>query len=366
MESRSRREPLSRNGRSARIEAASLVATASVAAVLACPVPLAGQALRGEVRALETQARLSYSTVVLEPGFPPRFTDDSGSFWYATLANGTYRLSVRAIGFSPFDTVITVTAAPVVLQIGLRPLAFELPPVTVVAMRSCLRPGPPAADSEPELAAIFDQIRETAARYRLLSDTYPFRYWLERWTWDDPPQSRGGGPAIDTVELRSNVRRAYAPGALVLMEAGPRGRRERVLRLPTLVDLADSMFHRTHCFAFAGMDSIDGRSQWRVDFLAAERLRTPDVGGSAWLDTDTHQLHRLTLRLTRPERAMATIRSLEATVAFGYLLPSITVPIHIAAKTESARGRRGLLIVHEEQRLLGVQFLGARPGRESP
>jgi carboxypeptidase family protein len=339
---------------------------ASVAAVVACPVPARGQALRGDVRAAETQAPLPYSTVVLDPGFSGRFTDDSGLFAFAALASGTYRLVVRAIGYVPFDTVIALTGRPIVLHVGLLPLAFELPPVTVVGMRTCLRPGPPAPDSEPELAAIFDELRETAARYRLLSDAYPFKYWIERRMWDDPPPPRGEALVIDTVELRSDVRRRYAPGGLLEVQAGPRGRLERMLRVPTLVDLADSIFHKAHCFAYAGTDTLDGRSQWRVDFLAAEQLRAPDVAGSAWLDTETYLLHRLTFRLTRPERALATVRSLEVTVAFGDLLPSVTVPTRIAATSEAARGPRRRLTGHEEQRLLRVEFVRAPPGSQPP
>jgi hypothetical protein len=354
---------LPRHRRSAGADAAGLIAAAGVAALLACPVAARGQALRGNVRAAETKAPLPYSTVVLDPGFSGRFTDDSGYFAFAALASGTYRLVVRAIGFVPFDTMIAVPGgAPIVLHIGLLPLAFELPPVTVIGMRTCLRPGPPAADSEPELAAIFDELRETAARYRLLSDAYPFKYWLERRVWDDPPPPHGEALAMDTMELRSNVRRRYTPGGLLELQAGPRGRLERMLRVPTLVDLADSIFHKAHCFAFAGIDTIDGRSQIRVDFLAAERLRAPDVAGSAWLDAETYVLRRLTFRLTRPERALATVKSLDVTVAFGELLPSVTVPTRIAATSEAARGPRRGLTGYEEQRLLRVEFLRAPPG----
>lgn len=332
-------------------------------AVIVGAATVQAQTLRGEVRAAETAVRLPYSTVLLEPGFPPRFTDDSGFFRYDALAAGSYRLTARAIGYSPFDTTITVAGEPIVLLVTLRPLAFELPPVIVAALGPCRRPGPPSPEDEPELAAIFDQLRETAARFQLLSDGYPFRYWLERRMWDERP-GRGESPAaVDTAEYRSNVRRQYRPGNLI--EREPKVRGGRVLRLPTLVDLADSTFHRAHCFGLAGVDSLDGRTQWRVDFAPAERLRSPDVGGTAWLDTDTYQLWRLTLRLTRPERALSTIRSLEATVTFDYLLPAVTVPALIASTTQAGRGRRQVTI-HEEQRLIGLHFVGARPGAATP
>jgi len=327
--------------------------------------PAAAQTLRGDVRAAETNLPLPYSTVVLQPGVVGRFANDSGFFSFPRLPAGTYRMVVRAIGYLPFDTMITMAAEPIELHVRLPPLAVELPPVTVVATRACLRPGPPARDSEPELAKIFDQLRENAERFRLLSDAYPFTYWVERHVWEDPPVPDAVAE-LDTIELRSDVRLPYRPGELIVSQVGPRGRRERTLRLPTVIDLADSAFHKAHCFTFAGVDSLFGRLHVRVDFLAADRLRSPDVAGSAWLDSETYQLRQLIFRLTRAERAARSLTALEATVAFEELFPSLTVPVRIAAKSEARRPRRRLVTGHEWQRLLRVEFLRGQPGSRSP
>ena len=341
-----------------------LVGVASVAAGLACPVSASAQALRGDVRAIETNIPLPYSTIVLQPGVVGRFANDSGFFAFPELALGSYRVVVRAIGYLPFDTTITVAAEPIVLHVRLPPLAVELPPVTIVATRACLRPGPPSPDSEPELAAIFDQLRENAARYRLLSDAYPFRYWVEREQWSDP-LAGDTAMVVDTLEFWSHPWKPYKPGGLIINRPGPQGRPERTLRLPTLIDLADSVFHEAHCFGFAGIDSLHGRGQLRVDFLAAERLRTPDVAGSAWLDVDTYQLRHLVFRLTRPEKVQRSLRTLEATVGFGDLLTAVTVPVHTEATSERKRGRQ-TVTAYERQRILRVEFLNARPGSQSP
>jgi len=344
-----------------------------LAPVIACWVPVvlvidpacaAAQTLRGDVRALETNLPLPFSTVVLQPGVTGRFTNDSGAFAFHDLARGDYRVIVRAIGYLPFDSVIAVAGDTIVLHLALRPLAIELPPVTVVATRACVRPGPPARDSEPELAAIFDQLRENAARYRLLSDAYPFQYWTQRREWDEP-RGRGDSVVVDTMELRSDARLPYKPGGLIITQPGPRGRPERTLRLPTVIDLADSVFHQSHCFTFAGVDHLDGESQWRVEFLAAERLRAPDVAGSAWLDSSTFELRQLAFRLTRPERAVTSLGALEVTVEFGQLFPSVTVPVHITA-TSAAKTSRRPVTAHEVQRLLRVDFLNGGPGSQPP
>jgi hypothetical protein len=324
-----------------------------------------GQSVRGDVRALETSLPLPFSTVVLQPGVTGRFTNDAGVFAFLDLARGDYRVVVRAIGHLPFDSVITVADEPIVLHVALRPLAIELPPVTVVATRACLHPGPPARNSEPELAAIFDQLRENAARYRLLSDAYPFQYWTQRQVRDEP-SARGDSLVVDTMEVRSDARLPYKPGGLIVTQPGPRGKSERVLRLPTVIDLADSVFHAAHCFTFAGVDHLDGESQWRVEFLAAERLRVPDVAGSAWLDSATYVLRQLTFRLTRPERAVQSLKTLEVTVTFGELFPSVTVPVHVVATSETKTPSRHPATEHQEQRLLRVNFLHGVPGSQPP
>ena len=335
------------------------------ALVLALTDPAAAQVVRGDVRALETNLPLPFSTVVLQPGVTGRFTNDSGVFAFHDLAPADYRVTIRAIGYLPFDTLITVAAEPIVLHVALRPLAVELPPVTVVATRACLHPGPPARDSEPDLAAIFDQLRENAARYRLLSDAYPFQYWTQRQVQEEP-HARGDSLVVDTMELRSDARLPYQPGGLVLNQPGPHGKSERVLRLPTVIDLADSVFHAAHCFSFAGVDHLDGESQWRVDFLAAERLRVPDVAGSAWLDSATYVLRQLTFRLTRPERAVQSLKNLDVTVTFGELFPSVTVPVHVVATSEARTRSRHPVTEHQEQRLLRVNFLHGAPGSQPP
>ena len=103
-----------------------------------------------------------------------------------------------------------------------------------------------------------------------------------------------------------------------------------------------------------------------MDFLAADRLRAPDVSGSAWLDSGTYELRQLTFRLTRPDRAVGSLKALEVTVAFGQLFPSVTVPVHIAATSDAKTRSRHPLTGHEEQRLLRVDFLKGGPGSQPP
>jgi hypothetical protein len=316
---------------------------------------VAAQSVRGEVLSAATLTPLPYSTVALDPAFAPRFSDDAGRFAFVDVPPGTYRLILKHIGYVPFDTVLTVSAGhDVVIRATLASLAVELPPVTVVAGQTCTAPGAPDAAAHPQLAAIFGQLRENAGRFTLLADAYPFRHWVLR------AQQVGEAIMVDTVEYRSDTRRRYAPGRLVVTSGSPRGPSQRLLNLPTIADLADPVFHGVHCFSFGGIEQLDEAPHFRIDFLAAERLRRPDVEGTAWLDSATFALRQLTLRLTRPERAVRGIRSVEVTVQFGDVLPALSVPSHVVSVTTlTGRGGRRL----EEQRFLRLEFLRGAPGR---
>lgn len=334
-----------------------------LAALAISRAPMAAQSVEGAVVAAGTDAPLAFTTVTLTPGFPERFTNDSGRFAFRSVAPGTYRLRARQIGYLPFDTVVVVGANPLVLRIVLRSLAVELPPVTILGQATCRDPGPPDPATQPDLALIFEQLRENGARYRLLADEYAFRYWMERVSWGENQEAAVVSQVFDTLERRSDARRPYRPGGLVQTAMGPRGR-ERVLRVPTLADLADSVFHSAHCFYFGGVELLGGRPHLRVDFLAAERLRRPDVDGTAWLDPDTYSLRRLTLQLTNPGRADRAMVSLEATALYDDLLPSVPVPVRITAVTTVRPRRRsdpGRL--HEDQQVLRIEFVRPPPGR---
>lgn len=329
---------------------------AALAGVCLALTPAAGiaQELRGEVFNAATLTPLPYSTVALTPGFTPRFTDDSGVFVFASLAPGSYRLVVRHIGYRPLDTAVVVAPGHALLvRAGLEPLAVELPPITVSATTGCTRPGAPDAATSPELAQIFDQLRENAARYRLLADKHPYRYWIaRRFQIDNPLQIR-----TDTAEYRSDERQPYRPGRLVRRSGFTR---QPVMTLPNLADLADPAFHEAHCFTFTGIETIDSLPHLRLEFETARRLKKPDVDGIAWLDARTHELRRLTLRLTRPGQADRGLESVSVTVLFGEILPSLVVPRHVVSVT-TRRDKKGSTL--EEQELAKVEFIDGAPGR---
>jgi hypothetical protein len=319
------------------------------------------QVVRGEVTALGSAAPVAYATVSLQPAFGPRFADAGGRFRFEPVPAGDYRLVVRLIGYMPYNAPLVVPDSGVAIRVALQPLLITLPPVTVTGRARCTAPGRPDPAAQPELVSLFDQLRENAARFRLLSDTYPFRYWVARYFEDEAGDGAIRAVRSDTVEYRSNQRGdAYAPGRVVRIERGAE-RRERIMHLPTLADLADSTFQSTHCFRYAGVDTVGGVAYLRLDFRVADHVRTPDVDGTAYLDLGTRVLHRLTLSLTRAEQAALNVRSVSAEATFGELAPTLLVLDRLDAVT-TLRRARGLPVRRlERQRLLRVEFVGPSP-----
>ncbi len=143
------------------------------------PVPLPG-VVRGEVRAASGE-RIPYAIVVLGPGARQRFADDSGAFRFEGVPSGAHRLLVRQVGYSPLDTAVAVVPeGTLTLSLHLTPLTVRLSDVTISVPAQCVRPGLPDSVQHPDLASVFEQLKENAERYRLLADSYPAEYRMER------------------------------------------------------------------------------------------------------------------------------------------------------------------------------------------
>jgi hypothetical protein len=324
--------------------------------------------LRGLVRSTANEA-IPYAVVALTPGFGQRFTDEAGAFVFANVPPGTYHLIVRQVGFRPFDTTVVKAANTLLsLTVTLERLAVELSAITVVAARHCTEPGLPDSVATPELASIFDQLRQNAERYAFLADSYPFRYRIARTFTDYDNADQVLWTATDTVQYQSNARSRYRPGDVVGFGPGPARTTARILKLPTLSDLADSAFLANHCFSFAGAVQQEGQRMVRFQFRPAESLRMADIEGDVALDAQSYQVRHATVRLTRAGRAMPGLLSAADTMTFTELYPNIVLPSRVEGTLVPSPEygvRRKVGRSTEVQRLIDVHFLRALPGRRS-
>ena len=292
---------------------------------------------------------VQYGTVLVVETDQARFTDADGHFRITRLVPGTYTLRTRQIGYLPKDTTIRVDPAPVVTTVIMR--MVRLPPllglVKVQGRRSkrCVATGIPDSAVDPNLAAIFTQVRENVDRFRLLVDQYPFRYAREeRMVLRRYP----GGDSTewaDTAAYQSGARRPYRVGGIIFVDSGatmvdtilprvspqeqvadqlyqvpkasaarPRrkvvrdslgdssfveGFHRRYMYLPTFRDLADPAFLSAHCFATGATRSTgrgNGPQLIRIDFRPASAITTPDVEGSIYLDAQRFVVRRAVFR----------------------------------------------------------------------
>ncbi|PYP96287.1 MAG: hypothetical protein DMD38_08880 [Gemmatimonadetes bacterium] len=339
------------------------------ASAMFCCVPLAltqlssaQLTLRGTVSAAESGEPLGFSIVTLYPGFGKRFTDARGGFSIDIAQPGTYVLSVRQIGYAPLDTQLVIAGdSATSVRIVLHHLAIDLPPVTISAGQ-CTNPGAPDS-SDRTLRAVFDQLQESARRFELLADTYPFRYTLE--LTDRIVNQRGdtGPPVVRRLQFSSSDNRhhPYAVGRVVERAWGAWGSPDSVLVIHSaeLEDLGNPDFVASHCFHLVGRDTIGGETLVRIDFEPATRIGSADMAGAAYLDSTTYELRYTTTSLTRPERsALLNVRAVSFRTRFRAIARNVSLQDSLSAITLYRFGQAPRI---QTQRTVDVRFRRQAP-----
>ena len=318
----------------------------------------------GIVTTKEGSVPLAYS-VVSAPGLSrERFSNAEGVFTLPELPAGPLQLRVRHLGYSPLDLSIVVRAGHAdTIRVSLTHIAVRLTTMQVRGYPECKEPGVPKAASDSTFATVFDQLRQNAEQYRLLTDTYPFNYAVERTFTRVLANGDMRNDGIDTLIISSN-RWTYKPGAVVT-RTGRSRTSSLMMNIPTLVNFADRAFLENHCFYNGGLETVDGAELLRVDFVAAARIKDPDVDGSMYLDPASFQIRRSVLRLSKIPSGISGLAETEAVTLFGELLPSIPVIADISSVNRfQTIGNRPLseASANERQRLIRVEFLKGMPG----
>jgi hypothetical protein len=340
-----------------------LVLHAIAGAPVRAPAQQRPDQVRGVVRT--RGVTIPYAVVDLG-GRGMQFSDDSGVFRFAGVPAGLYHLRVRQVGYRPFDsTVAKLGGRPLVVPIELEPLVIELEAISIAVPRTCAMPGRPDSVLAPELAAVFDQLRQNAERYAFLSDSYPFHYRLSRAFADYDEAGRVVWSTTDTVRYLSSAQVRYRPGQVLAFGQGPERSLSKIIRLPTLSDLADTAFQANHCFYFAGTVERDSVRLVRFDFVPVDSLRMPDIEGEVDLDARSFQIRYATVRLTRVGRAMPGLVSTSATISFTELYPNVVVPSRIESQLVPEPRfdvRVPIARSTETRQLLDVHFVRPLPG----
>jgi carboxypeptidase family protein len=319
----------------------------------------------GTIVSDETSHPISFSTVRLQPIGRDRFTDQDGKFAYYAVAPGTYQLHVRQVGYLPQDTTFTVTPnVPVTFQFRMTRIATALDEVKVSAPpRLCLVPDEFLAVPDSELTLVLGEAKKNAEREQLLRRTYPFEYRFAQAHDTYDLVTKKHTLQYDTVTYRSDDTWRYRRGKVVSSDKSKLFGDVRLMRLPTLSDLADKNFLTNHCFKYAGVVDQDGARTHRIDFSPDSMLIAPDVEGSIFMDSATYKIRRAEFRLTRGGTVKPAILGMTVTTTYREILPNV-------ALFDEIRSTQPLGIIaaggnpvesHENQRLLSFRFLIVSP-----
>jgi hypothetical protein len=317
----------------------------------------------GRVVAREGAYPLPYSIVGIPDLGREQFTDDSGAFRLGGLPQREITIRVRRLGFTPVEARITPRAGGVdTLHIALNRVAVSIATVEIRAHPPCHSPGAPSLQADSLTAFVFAQLRQNAEQFRLLSREYPFAYVMQIVRSQTDRRGRESKVSTDSAPSLSQTSWSYLPGGII-----GRYRGNLMFNIPTLLDLADARFVDNHCFHNGGLVELDDEPLIRIDVVAAERIRSPDVHGTMYLDPISYQIRRTVFRLSK----MPDIRGMtemEVTTLFEDVLPSIPVIRAISSVQRLNAGLRGVSIreAREEQKIIAFSWLGRRPGEEKP
>jgi hypothetical protein len=319
----------------------------------------------GYLVARETGEPLAYGIVGVEATSRSAFTSDSGWFSVRELTPGQHLLRVRRLGFTPRDISFVVRDGITdTLRVELTRVAVRLGAVDVKAYPPCLKPGAPIPQKDSSLAVVVEQIRLNAEQFKFLADQYP--YWYLMVVKRSSKLRRDGSIRPDPGSLEryeSNSKSVYEPGAIIQRDG-----REWRFRTPTLVEVADPAFANSHCWHYGGMEEIEDEPVIRVDVVAFDSLKGPDVNGSFFVSSRTFQIRRSILHLSRPPTQVPGVMNMEVTAEFFEVLPSISVVSKIRGVQTVDPKRRSLVSeMYEEQTASRFAWLKESPeGIKSP
>jgi hypothetical protein len=291
-----------------------------------------------------------------------RFAGIDGRVVFVRLDTGRYEIQIRRLGFAPRDTIIWLHPPNLAgqLSIGLRQLHYTLANVTVHGNADCVDPGLAIHDPESDIGVVLAAVAENAQRDKTLRGKYPFTYVLERSSWYT--ERRGGGPlnvTTDTLLYSGNAFTPYRVGEVVVPDTERLAKlreRRRIFRIPTLVDLADTTFLRTHCFEVEGKRGRGRDAVAVVTFRPLSSIMHPDASGEILLDANTLLLKRAAFSLTHADSLAGSTLNFTVSTSYRTLAPGLAIMDEI---TSNQLIPPTLLRFEEHQKLIGLHFVSA-------
>ncbi len=261
----------------------------------------------GHVVQKEGGAPLGYAAISVSPEGTQLYSSESGRFVLRAVSPGEVRVRIRRIGFAPIDTSLRVPAGDTArVRFEMSRLVIRL--TEVVVNRACTDHTP--REEKPEiLAQLLDQVQQTAERARILTGQ---RRFVMRAVRESGFRAPGRKTRTDTVTRGPFPHDPYVPGRVLRRERGI-----DVVKLPELIDLADTTFTNNHCLWYAGQERFDSDSVIRVDFAPVPWLaKDVDLEGSLYVRVAGYQLVALVTRLNKIPEGLGALHEYSVRARF--------------------------------------------------
>ena len=342
-------------------------------ALLLCPLVRGGLAqpvkvrapdgvLTGTVRDSVSGLPIGYALVILGERGQRVFASESGRFTLAGLASGSVTLRVQQIGYRAVTLSVSLDASPGSptgapgLVVRLTRQVVVLPEI-VVEGDVCSGVRERSADLTD---GILGEMFKNAERLLALQEDYPFQETYQEATalFD----SLGGvtGGRVDTGRYDSRRILRYRRGRVIEMEGPARLESARYFQ-PS--DLAREEFRRTHCFWYAGLDTLDGYRAFLIQFAPLREVKSADWAGSLLIDSASMVLERSEAHLVNIPRR-GTFLSASCTLLYRQVFPTL-VTLQQARCVSRLRGKPPTTTVARWQ-LIDFKFLLRTPSEVEP
>ena len=277
--------------------------------LLALPVLVAAQSVRGQLTDSLTRASIpdAFVTLIDDQGAERAraITNAAGEFLLTAPAPGSYRLRSKRIGFRPYVSgPLTLQGTDVVsFQVMVHPIPVALASVVVEGERQCDLVG------GASVAALWDEIHEALAAVAWTS-RLP-NYWYDLAHFQRELTASGRRKGADSTWRDAGYR-------LVPVKSAPPEELEAqgfvisagegagwIYRGPDADVLVSTPFLRTHCFETKqGRDETDHLVG--LAFTPAKGRTLSDIAGTLWIDRKTAELRFVDYTYTRlPEDLVA-------------------------------------------------------------
>ncbi|HEU5217675.1 MAG TPA: carboxypeptidase regulatory-like domain-containing protein [Gemmatimonadales bacterium] len=334
-----------------------VLAGSAVRAAAQVPARAPGGVLRGVVQDSATHAPVSYALVVVVGKDQQTFTAESGRFILTGLPPGKGRIRIQQIGYRARTLTLDVDNragggdASSELVIRLQRQAVVLPEISVEG-KSCL--GMRDLSLTDSSSTILSEAYQNAERILMLERKYPFVLEFQRVvSLLDSSYSRIDG-RVDTLVKDSRTYVPYRAGKVL-----ERGLRREHLNAFTSSDFAGDEFQKTHCFWYAGRDSVEGFPGYRIDFTPKPEITSPDWAGSMLVDSASMALLRTETRLVNLPSGGTDFLSANCTIFYQPIVPSLPQEYQVRCVSAQRGGPPHFRV--ERWLLINRQFVGKTP-----